>query len=312
MNFRRILPAVAALAASALSLGAPNRPIQATAPDHAPAAAKQPVKGMFWRATNGTNTVYLLGSIHLASEAMYPLPKPIEDGFTNSKTLVVEVDLTKVDQSKVSSMVMEKGLYPDGDDLLKHISKDDAKKLQAFCDKNGFPMVGLQKMRPWVASITISFLPFLSAGMKPELGIDQYFMDKAKKAKKPIEQAESVDFQFNLLASASDAEALAALHRTLNGKDGAGADMAKQLQESWIQGDVPQLEKLLNAERDPSGLDKKLIEDRNPHMADVAEKYLKGPTPCFFVVGAAHLVGPQGVVALLKQRGYSVEQVLSP
>ncbi len=52
-----------------------------------------------------------------------------------------------------------------------------------------------------------------------------------------------------------------------------------------------------------------MLQDRNPHMADVAEQYLKSKEIAFVMVGAAHLVGVDGVLRILEKRGYKVEQV---
>src|SRR5688572_17338730 len=68
-----------------------------------------------WKATSKTNTVYLLGSIHVATEDMYPLPDEILKAFAASKALAVEVDLTKVDPAAMQTVMMEKGVYPPGD-----------------------------------------------------------------------------------------------------------------------------------------------------------------------------------------------------
>ena len=297
--------------ASAQAPGATAPQTQAKTTASAP--AKAPVQGLFWKATNGTNTVYLLGSIHLASKKMYPLPAVIEDGFKASKTLVVEVNINNIDQSKLVTMMQSKGLYPEGDDLLKHLQPGDDKKLEAFCDKNGFPLMAIQRVKPWLASLMISVVPFMNAGMTADLGIDQYFLNKAKATGKKVDEAENMDFQIDLLSSEPDAEALASLHQVLSQKSGGpSSDVANKLQDSWIRGDAEAVDKFAHADRDPSGKDRKLLEDRNPHMADVAEKYLKGTTPCFFVVGSAHLTGPEGVVAILQKRGYTVTQVLSP
>ena len=59
----------------------------------------------------------------------------------------------------------------------------------------------------------------------------------------------------------------------------------------------------------PEEITRAILTDRNPHMADAAEQFLKGKEPAFLVVGAAHLVGKDGVAAILAQRGYKVEQV---
>ena len=57
------------------------------------AASAPPKKALFWKASSASNVIYLLGSIHLGSKSMYPLPQKIEDAFEKSAVLLVEVTL---------------------------------------------------------------------------------------------------------------------------------------------------------------------------------------------------------------------------
>lgn len=149
------------------------------------------------------------------------------------------------------------------------------------------------------------------AGMNLNLGIDKYFLDRAPSSKPPkrIEQLETAEFQLNLLSSMPESLSDEFLSNSLGESSQAVKDDTK-LEKLWIDGDAEALNAALP--KSPPHLAKimrALREDRNPHMADVAEKYLKSGGPCFFVVGAAHLIGDEGVIALLKKRGYSVFQV---
>src|ERR1041385_6428288 len=82
-------------------------------------------KNFLWKVTSVTGgEVYLLGSIHIGKKDWYPLPKEIEDAFEISKFLVVEIDISKVDQAAMMKAVMEKGMYPFGDSVSKHVSKE--------------------------------------------------------------------------------------------------------------------------------------------------------------------------------------------
>src|SRR5512143_711517 len=101
------------------------------------------IRGLFWEAKSPTTTVYLLGSIHLGSKAMYPLPPAIEAAFSRSQTLLVEVDLNKVDQGKIAAQVMQIGLYQGDDTLLKHVDAATAKKLKTFCTQQGLPEMAI-------------------------------------------------------------------------------------------------------------------------------------------------------------------------
>src|SRR5258707_3853038 len=84
---------------------------------HSPTAVATPAtkKAIFWKASSPTSVTYLLGSIHLGTKDMYPLPVEIEDAFAGSVALLVEADVRHLDMSRAQAVVLEKGLYPTGD-----------------------------------------------------------------------------------------------------------------------------------------------------------------------------------------------------
>ncbi len=273
----------------------------------APAAAK---KGLIWRAESGGNTVYLVGSIHVGSKDMYPLPKEFEDAFAGSKTLIVEVDLSHLDMQKLQAMMLSKGMYAGDDSLWDHVSPETRKQVEQFCDKYQMPAMVIARMKPWLVGITAATIPMIKAGMDPNLGIDKYFLDKAGQdgQKKTVVEIESAEWQMNLLSGFSDAVQAKLLTSSLE-EAGKSIERGKEIQDLWMSGDTTKLEAAMHENAGPPEVEKALLQDRNPHMADVAEQYLKGKDQAFFVVGAAHLVGADGVVHILEKRGYKVQQV---
>jgi uncharacterized protein len=271
------------------------------------AAAK---KALLWKATSGNNSLYLLGSIHVGSKDMYPLAKEIENAYAASKTLIVEVDLNKVDMQKLTMLMMSKGMYQGEDSLWDHVSPETRKKVEAFCEKYQLPVAGFARMKPWVVAITAATIPAMKAGMDPNLGVDKYFLDKAKNSdpKKDVAEIESSEWQLDLLSGFSDALQAKFLDASID-QANKSLEHAKEIQEIWLSGDAARLEAAMKEDSGPPEITKALLQDRNPHMADIAEQYLKGKDPAFFVVGAAHLVGKDGVVAALEKRGYKVQQV---
>jgi uncharacterized protein len=271
------------------------------------AAAK---KALLWKATSGNNSLYLLGSIHVGSKDMYPLAKEIENAYAASKTLIVEVDLNKVDMQKLTMLMMSKGMYQGEDSLWDHVSPETRKKVEAFCEKYQLPVAGFARMKPWVVAITAATIPAMKAGMDPNLGVDKYFLDKAKNSdpKKDVAEIESAEWQLDLLSGFSDALQAKFLDASID-QANKSLEHAKEIQEIWLSGDAARLEAAMKEDSGPPEITKALLQDRNPHMADIAEQYLKGKDPAFFVVGAAHLVGKDGVVAALEKRGYKVQQV---
>lgn len=265
-------------------------------------------KGLFWKATSGGNTVYLVGSIHVGSNDMYPLPKEYEEAFNASKTLIVEVNINKVDMQKMQSMVLARGMYSGEDSLWNHVGPDVKTKLEAFGEKYQMPAMVLAKMKPWLVSVTIAMLPMMKAGMDPNLGIDKHFIDEAAAANKTITELETAEWQMNLLSGFSDevqAKELASAIEQAN----KSIDRSKQIEELWRAGDAEKVNAALREDAGPPEVEQALLTGRNPHMADIAEQYLKGKDQAFLVVGAAHLVGKDGVVSLLEKRGYKVQQV---
>ena len=275
-------------------------------------AQKTAVKGMIWKASSADTTIYLVGSIHVGTKAMYPLAPIYDTAFNKAADLVVEIDLNKEqkDPTALMSKLMGVGMYQGDDDLYKHVPLDTAKQLRSFCAKNSFPPDVLGKFKPWIAFMMVEMLPMMSQGLTADLGIDEHFLKKAEAVHKPVEEAESLQFQIDLLSSMPEAEQVKILQKTLAGGSNA-AEVTQKMETDWINGDVDGLSKLLFDPSDQTSIDRKLLQDRNPHMADVAERFLKYHKPCLFVVGAGHLIGPEGVVAILKQRGYAVEQVLN-
>jgi uncharacterized protein len=276
-----------------------------------PYVAAQPApaarKAMFWKVTSASSVTYLLGSIHLGSKDMYPLPKEIEDAFESSTALIVEADIRHTDMQKTQTMVLAKGMYPSDDNLWNHVSPATRKSVEEFCKKFELPGEALARMKPWVVAVTLATVPMIKNGMDPSLGIDNYFLEKA--GKKRIVEIESAEWQLNLLSSFTDEQQ----EQFLRAATEEGTELVsvmKRLQDAWTKGDADGMDALVReTSRTPEAITRQLLTDRNPHMADVAEQFLKGKEQAFLVVGAAHMVGKEGLVALLQKRGYKVEQV---
>jgi uncharacterized protein YbaP (TraB family) len=266
--------------------------------------------GLLWKASWAKHTVYLLGSIHVATRDMYPLPGHIELAFRNSTTLLVEVDVNKMDQGKFQALLMANGMYPPGDSLWNHINADTKRLVVCFCQANGMNPEAFAKLKPWLAALTTAFVPAQMAKQEFVQGLDKYFLDRAAQGMR-VEPIESAEYQFRLLASMPEAEQERSLRAALKGA-GQGAEDFKQLQSFWLDGDAEKLDASLSSsmQGDPE-YSKRVFSDRNPRMADRAEQCLKSGERCFVVVGAGHMVGKDGVVHLLKARGYKVEQVFA-
>jgi uncharacterized protein len=274
----------------------------------APAQPK-PRRFLMWKATSPTTSVYLVGSIHVGDSNMYPLPREVESAFVAAKVLTVEINIKNVDQSRAMALIQTAGLYGADDSLTKHLSKDTASALDDYCTKHSVPRDQLERLKPWVAAVTIAAMAWQQAGEDPALGIDLHFLNETKPPQR-VDELETIDSQLSLFAEATEQEQQAMLASVLKMGDKLN-DMIKRLQSAYLSGDPDALQKILDEQSDLGSktLTKKLLDDRNVAMAAKIDEYLKGKDPVFVVVGAAHIVGDKGVAKLLRDKGYKVEQV---
>ncbi len=266
-------------------------------------------KSFLWRVRAGKPTVYLLGSIHFLKKENYPLNRKIEKAFEESDTLLVEANINEQGKTDML-MILEKALYPENDTLKAHISPETYKLIQDEAGRKGIPLEMIDKQRPWFLALTFTGIELLKSGFDPRYGVDSYFLSKAGKQKRVVE-LESVDYQIKLLSSFSDSEQELFLLYTLKDLNRAGQE-ADKLVVAWASGDTKGMESMImkyfREDKRLLPIYEKLFDERNKKMASDIEFYLKTKGTYFVVVGAGHLIGEKGIVQLLKEKGYQVEQ----
>jgi uncharacterized protein YbaP (TraB family) len=270
-------------------------------------------KTFLWKVTSGTTTVYLLGSVHMAKQDLYPLAKSIEDAFDRSKVLVVEADEGKMEPARMLELIQEKGLYKAGESLSKKLTKEKLKNVEALVGKLGLKMEQVDQMRPWLLAVNASVVALQKLGYEPQYGIDRHFIQEAKDKGKEIGELESIEFQLNLLSGLSDDLQDLFISSTLDEVEGVEKRMEK-IFGAWKKGDDQELNRLMITEglaKKPelAPLQKKLVDDRNEGMVKKVEEYLKTKDVYFVIAGAAHLIGEKGMCELLRKKGYTVEQI---
>jgi uncharacterized protein YbaP (TraB family) len=263
-----------------------------------------------WKIQGKENSVYLFGSIHVANKSMYPLGDNVEAAFKQSDVLVVEVDEAQINQVKLQEIMMSRGFYSGTETIKDHVNIDTLESLQRLLADIGIPYVTVARMKPGIIAMTLTVALMVKMGYSPELGIDRYFMQRARGNKK-IQQLETMEEQMNLLLSFSDDNLM--LKQTLVSLEKL-PQMISELIDSWKSGDEKTLEKLMltdqvNEYPEFKNVLKRLIDDRNLTMTTKIQDFLNDNKDYFVVVGAGHLVGEKGIVSLLKQNGVSVQRL---
>ena len=270
-----------------------------------------PGRCMMWKATSKTATVFLLGTLHVATPEMYPMPKAVEEAFAKSDRLVVEVNMNKLDQQKMFAFIAEKGGYKDGKTLPECVSKETWAATRDAIQQFGIPLTGFEKLKPWYVGMVLMMAQIEKLGYDAKLGIDQHFLDIAMKKRVGIDELETADFQMNIFANGDDKKQEQVLVSTL-AEIKSMKDEIATLISAWIAGDAGAIDAVLSAKLadHPESREfvNELIYDRNAPMAAKIGNYLKGTGTVFVAVGSAHLVGTNGIVKMLRDQHFAVEQ----
>lgn len=275
------------------------------------AAAKETGKLFLWEVRSDKGTVYLLGSIHVFKETLYPLDPAINDAFERSDMLVVEVNTADMNENEMNRIVQQKGMYTGGETLEKNLSKETLKMLHEYLKLRGMELSQVNRMKPWLLNLSIGIWEIQRYGYKQQHGIDLHFIDKAKDNKMILEM-ETMDEQLTILSDGTKEEHDYSLRLTLDQQPEMRSILYEMI-NAWTVGNA---DGLLNIERDSvnkypelNSHIERILYDRNIKMAGKIKEYLKTGKTYFVVIGALHMGGEKGLVKLLQDEKYEIKQV---
>jgi len=265
-------------------------------------------KSFLWRVETGSKVAYLAGSVHALSADAYPLSPAFERAFAASDTLVEEIDLAEAESLETAPALLARGIYLDGRRFDTSVSKETAALVGARLQAAGLPVELFQTMKPWMVMLTMAALEAQKAGLDAGLGLDKHFFDRAKDAGKPVIALETAASQIDRLDGMPESLQEQLLRSTIEELD-TQRDSLTAIVSAWKRGDAASIEKtLLSSFKDYPAAYTSLIVERNRNWIPQIDVCLARPRPCFVVVGAAHLVGPDGLLALLQRKGYRIQQ----
>jgi uncharacterized protein YbaP (TraB family) len=265
-------------------------------------------KTFAWKATGKGGVVYLVGSVHLLSKDFYPLNPAIEAAYKDADLLVEEVDLAEMLEPSAQMGFLTRGMLPSATPLDKVIAPSTYALVAKRAADLGLPVEPFKLLKPWMVALMLVQAEWQKAGFDPELGLDKHFYDQAKAEGKKTQGLETAEYQISRLDDMTMEQQERLLSESLKDLDAEKANMAKLI-ESWRTGDAPGVERIVLAElKQDALLYQRLLVERNRNWMPKIEALFARPRHALVVVGAAHLVGPDGLIALLRAKGYTVEQ----
>jgi uncharacterized protein YbaP (TraB family) len=262
-----------------------------------------------WVATQGEEKVYLGGTVHLLRPSDYPLPAPFETAYQDSTTLYFETDITGMSDFSVQARMMQELLYSDGRTLQSVLDAPTYAALAAHVGTTGLPMQMMERFKPGMLVSTLQVIEFQKLGFTPQ-GVDAYFNSRALGDGKQVGELESVDAQIGFISTMGEGVENEFVRSSLDDMEQIDTAM-EQMIAAWRSGDNATLEALFVADmkEDYPALYDTLLVRRNTAWVDIIDTMFSTPGTEFVLVGAAHLVGEDGLLRLLERKGYNIAQV---
>jgi len=260
----------------------------------------------------GAGTVYLAGSIHVLP-AGATLPPPYLRAYDEAEALVMEADLTALESPEglgaFLGEVMERGLLPPERSLRTLLGPQRWTRLVAALRPLGVPSEGLDRFEPWLASLMLTATAMQQGGFEAESGVEVQLLRRASADGKPIDALETLAQQLDLFDGLAEAEQVAMLDQSLAEAALLSGPIAA-MEVAWRRGDAAALQDVLRRSLpEGSKARSRFLSQRNQAWLQGIEARLRRPDDTLVVVGALHLLGEDGLVALLRRRGLVVERV---
>ncbi len=275
---------------------------------HAADARHGKKKHFLWKVSSRTATIYLAGSIHIMRQSDYPLDPVYENAYNDSGAVYFEINPNGMDEQSIRQLTLDKGMYPAMQSLSTALSGSAYEEVKPTLSSIGLSIEQAERMRPWLLGLAIAVGELQRLGYDPDHGMDRYFMNRAARDGKKTGGFETVDYQLSLLANMPDAVQEQMLLQTLQDLQETEANY-REMTAAWKTGDTDRMDAfLLQSFRAYPSVYERLIVERNRAWVSAIERLLREKENHLVVVGAAHMVGKDGIIAALRQKGYPVQQ----
>ena len=263
-----------------------------------------------WRVKGDHAEIYLFGTLHALPPNLAWRTPAYDAAYAEASTVWFEASMDGADPKTMQAMLLRYGMDP-GRRLSQKLAPDALAQLERQAD-----LRRIDHLRPWAAALMLSMQPMLSRGAKLESGADATMTRAARGEAKTIRTFETVEDQVRVFASLPEGAEVRYLTEVIREHAPRAVRpaeaSAESLEQAWMDGDLARLGPALvgGMKADNPSLYDALLKRRNLAWADQIAGELKGAAGVELVnVGALHMVGDDGLPALLQARGFTVERV---
>jgi uncharacterized protein YbaP (TraB family) len=261
-----------------------------------------------WRVSNGTNELFIGGTVHVLSKADYPLPSAFDEAFNKSSTLVFETDIAATEDPAFAQSLLQRTMYSDGRKLKDELRPQTYRQLETFCAARGYPVEMFQKTHPPMVVLTLMMMELQRLGIAGA-GVDIHYFQKARAANKATAELESTAEQLEFIVNLGKGREDDFVSYSLRDMQKLES-VVREMISAWRKGDLAKMASISYEEmrRDFPEVYQQLLVQRNQNWLPKIEAMLKSSATELVLVGTLHLVGEDGLLHLLRERGYKLQQ----
>ncbi|WP_318476929.1 TraB/GumN family protein [Photobacterium leiognathi] len=253
-----------------------------------------------WKIHDNHRQFYVLGSIHAGEKEMFPLPQAFLSQWKKADALVVEANIL---QHNAPATQNNKPPYTQ-----ETLNNEQLEKLKTIAESLSLPYKLLTSQPPWLTATYLQLTLAKQLNLSTDQGIDYVLLKRAEEQHIPIKALESVEYQLSLLQNLPH-NGNGMLVETIDHWQQTKASL-QCLVDVWKQGDSEKFATLFNDTQYDPETNEALIFARNRRWAETLTQSPDYQSGRFMVVvGAFHLIGEQGLPALMKQAGFTVERI---
>lgn len=276
------------------------------------AALASPVRAepASWRVTDGDTEMLLFGSVHMLPPHVEWRTAPLQAALASADLVAFEILTPETEDEEQAMYGLLAGYMFTSQPLHEVLTPATWARLEAFLASHDIPADAFGHLRPWAAAMMLELAVMESAGSNDELGVDTTL----EQSLAPGQRKEALDTPALLLATIQalaaygDAEAESLLSETLDWYEALEDQPDWSLEEAWAAGDIDSLSSYVaDMKVEAPLLYKTLMTDRNTAWMPALERMMETEERVVVIVGAAHMAGPDGLPALLRAAGYTVE-----
>ncbi|MFN4079884.1 MAG: TraB/GumN family protein [Saprospiraceae bacterium] len=253
---------------------------------------------------------YLYGTIHVIPKAEFRLSEQARAALERSRRVAFEIDMRDMTNLRAQFNMLGKASMRDGMTLSKLLSEEDYQLVKTRMSERGLPMIGpLERVKPLFLSMMLGSDDEVGGSRQAMTSVEMELYRMCRKKRLESAGLETIDYQLSLFDSIPYEAQARMLVEAVRGADANNADELSKMFEMYARQDINAMQKSISS--DDEGLmkyERLLLTQRNQNWIPVMERMMREKTT-FFAVGAGHLAGPQGVIALLRGRGYRVDAI---